>query len=101
MAAARRVGRSVQIGSLGAELGWSPHRLIARFREHVGLSPKTAARVIRFDRAVASLRSGTSRIAEVAAACGYADQAHLSREFRELGDISPGNFLQDVAPEAA
>jgi transcriptional regulator GlxA family with amidase domain len=37
----------------------------------------------------------------VAAACGYADQAHLSREFRELGDISPGNFLQDVAPEAA
>jgi AraC-like DNA-binding protein len=96
-----RSGGRVPIRSLAAELGWSPRRLIARFREHIGLPPKTAARVIRFDRAVASLPSGTPRIAEVAVACGYADQAHLSREFRELGDISPGNFLQDSAPEAA
>jgi AraC-like DNA-binding protein len=96
-----RSGGRVPIRSLVDELGWSPRRLIERFREHVGLPPKAAARVIRFDRAVASLRSGTPRIAEVAVACGYADQAHLSREFRALGGVSPGNFLQDAPPEAA
>jgi AraC-like DNA-binding protein len=96
-----RSGGRVPIRSLVEELGWSPRRLIASFREHVGLPPKAAARVIRFDRAVASLRSGTPRIAEVAVACGYADQAHFSRDFRELSGVSPGNFLQDAAAEAA
>jgi transcriptional regulator GlxA family with amidase domain len=52
------------------------------------------------------LRTGTPRIAEVAAACGYADQAHLGRELRELGGVTPrqlahGNFLQDDAAAAA
>jgi AraC-like DNA-binding protein len=56
--------------------------------------------VIRLDRAVSALRSGTPRIAVIAAACGYADQAHLGRELRELGGITPGqfaagNFVQD------
>lgn len=96
-----RSGGGVRIRSLATELGWSPRRLIARFREHIGLPPKAAARVIRFDRAVAALRSGVPGPAEVAVACGYADQAHLSRDFRELGGISPGTFLQDAAPEAA
>jgi AraC-like DNA-binding protein len=94
-------GGRVPIRSLVDELGWSPRRLIAGFREHVGLPPKAAARVIRFDRAVASLRSGMPRIAEVAVACGYSDQAHLSRDFRELSGVSPVNFLQDAPPEAA
>jgi transcriptional regulator GlxA family with amidase domain len=80
--------------------------LIDRFRDHVGLPPKAAARVIRLDRAVAALLSGTPRIAEVAAACGYADQAHLGRELRELGGVTPGqlvggNFLQDEAAATA
>jgi AraC-like DNA-binding protein len=96
-----RSGGRVSIRSLVDELGWSPRRLITSFREHIGLPPKAAARVIRFDRAVASLRSGTPRIAEVAVACGYSDQAHFSRDFRELSGVSPGNFLQDAAPEAA
>jgi AraC-like DNA-binding protein len=92
-----RSGGRLRVSMLATELGWTPSRLIARFREHVGLAPKTAARVIRFDRAVSALRSGKPRIAEVAAACGYADQAHLSRELRELGEISPGKFVQDAA----
>jgi transcriptional regulator GlxA family with amidase domain len=80
--------------------------LIERFRDHVGLPPKAAARVIRLDRAVAALRSGGPRIAEVAAACGYADQAHLGRELRALGGITPGqlvggNFVQDDAAATA
>jgi AraC-like DNA-binding protein len=101
-----RSGGRVRVRALATDLGWSPRRLIERFRDHVGLPPKTAARVIRLDRAVAALRSGTPRIAEVAAACGYADQAHLGRELRELGDVTPrqlaaGNFLQDEAAATA
>jgi AraC-like DNA-binding protein len=101
-----RSGGRVRVRALAVDLGWSPRRLIERFRDHVGLPPKAAARVIRLDRAVAALRSGTPRIAEVAAACGYADQAHLGRELRELGGVTPaqlvrGNFLQDETPAAA
>lgn len=101
-----RSGGRVRVRALAADLGWSPRRLIERFRDHVGLPPKAAARVIRLDRAVTALRSGTPGIAEVAAACGYADQAHLGRELRELGDVTPrqlvrGNFVQDDAAATA
>src|SRR5215470_6024529 len=101
-----RSGGRVRVRALATYLGWSPRRLIERFRDHVGLPPKAAARVIRLDRAVSALRSGGPRIAEVAAACGYADQAHLGRELRALGDMTPGqlvggNFLQDEAAVTA
>jgi AraC-like DNA-binding protein len=101
-----RSGGRVRVRALAADLGWTPRRLIDRFRDHVGLPPKTAARVIRLDRAISALRSGTPRVAEVAAACGYADQAHLGRELRELGGVTPGqlvagNFLQDEAAATA
>jgi AraC-like DNA-binding protein len=99
-------GGRIRVRELATHLGWSPRRLIERFRDHVGLPPKAAARVIRLDRAVAALRSGGPRIAEVAAACGYADQAHLGRELRALGGITPGqlvggNFVQDDAAATA
>jgi AraC-like DNA-binding protein len=101
-----RSGGRVRVRSIAADLDWSPRLLIERFRDHVGLPPKAAARVIRLDRAVSALRSGTPRIADVAAACGYADQAHLGRELRELGGVTPaqlvrGNFLPDGASAAA
>jgi AraC-like DNA-binding protein len=101
-----RSGGRVRVRALAAELNWSPRRLIDRFRDHVGLPPKAAARVIRLDRAVAALLSGSPRIADVAAACGYADQAHLGRELRELGGVTPGqlvggNFFQDEAAAGA
>ena len=101
-----RSGGRVRVRALAVELGWSPRRLIDRFRDHLGLPPKAAARVIRFNRAVTALNSGTPDIAQVAAACGYADQAHLARDVRALGGVTPGelvggNFVQDTAAAAA
>jgi AraC-like DNA-binding protein len=91
----RRTGGRASISELAAELGWSHRRLIARFREQIGLAPKTVARVLRFDRAVATLRSSTSRgLAEIAFDCGYFDQAHLNRDFRELGGTTPTVFMR-------
>jgi AraC-like DNA-binding protein len=91
----RRSGGRASIGDLASELGWSHRRLIARFREQIGLAPKAAARVLRFDRAVAALGSpAAGGLAEVALECGYFDQAHLNRDFRELAGTTPTAFLR-------
>jgi AraC-like DNA-binding protein len=90
----RRTGGRAPIGNLAGELGWSHRRLIARFHEQIGLAPKTLARVIRFDRAVSSLRArGTPSLAEIACDCGYFDQAHMNRDFRELAGMTPVAFV--------
>jgi AraC-like DNA-binding protein len=97
----RLTGGRASIGSLATELGWSHRRLIARFREAIGLPPKAAARVVRFDRAVAALRASPSRLAEIAFECGYFDQAHLNRDFRELAGTTPTAFLGSVGDSGA
>jgi AraC-like DNA-binding protein len=92
-----RTGGCVRIAALGEELGWSPRRLIARFREQIGLTPKAAAAVIRFDRAAGALRSPVPpSFATLAYRCGYADQAHLNREFRRFAGTTPSAFLTSV-----
>jgi AraC-like DNA-binding protein len=97
----RGTGGRASISALATELGWSHRRLIARFREQIGLAPKTAARVLRFDRAVAALRSSTGGLAEIALECGYYDQAHLNRDFRELAGTTPTAFLESSGDSGA
>jgi AraC-like DNA-binding protein len=78
------------VAALADELGWSRRHLVGRFREQVGLPPKTVARILRFERAYGYAgRPGVSW-ARVAYECGYADQAHLIREFREFTGATPG-----------
>ena len=91
---AESAGR-VRIGVLAAELGRSQRYLIERFRDLVGVPPKTIARILRFDRAAnILLRSrGEVRLAELAYECGYHDQAHFNREFRALAGGTPTDFL--------
>lgn len=87
------------IADLVTELGWSHKRLIAVFHEQFGLTPKRAARVMRFGRAVRSLDGApTPRWAEIAADCGYYDQAHLNRDFREFAGVTPGEFFAGRLP---
>jgi AraC-like DNA-binding protein len=82
------------ISALAAELGWSHRRLIARFRDHLGLTPKALARVIRFDRAVELLGGPAAEsLAAVAYDCGYFDQAHMNRDFRELAGTTPASLV--------
>ena len=95
-----RTGGRIRIAALAEELGWSPRRLIERFREQIGLAPKAAAAVIRFDRAAHALRSaGPQSLAELAYDCGYADQAHLNRDFRRFAGTTPVKFVQDAVPQ--
>jgi AraC-like DNA-binding protein len=94
-------GGRVPIRALSSDLGWSPRRLIARFREQVGLSPKASARVIRFDRAAARLRNGNDSLAAVAYECGYFDQAHFNRDFRDLAGTTPTEFVAALGPSGS
>jgi AraC-like DNA-binding protein len=91
----------VPIGEIQAATGWSRRRLAARFREQVGLTPKAAARVLRFDRAAELLvRPAPRSLASIALACGYYDQAHFNREFRRLAGCTPSAYLAALYPDA-
>jgi AraC-like DNA-binding protein len=95
-------GGAVPISRLGADLGWTRKRLVARFREEVGLTPKAAARVLRFEAMLTRLRSGCrTGWAELALECGYFDQSHLAREVRRLAGVTPGALLSGLDPGAA
>lgn len=89
----------VAIGALALELGASRRHLSALFTEQVGLGPKTAARLLRFEHVRCRLREDPQRWAEIAYACGYYDQPHMNREFQELAGIAPSDFLARQLPE--
>jgi AraC-like DNA-binding protein len=94
---------AASVTALAGEVGWSRRHLAERFRREIGLPPKVAARVLRFERARGELlRPGpggtTPRLADVAHACGYADQAHLTREWRGLAGCTPSAWLAEEAP---
>ncbi|QKT03360.1 helix-turn-helix transcriptional regulator [Ectothiorhodospiraceae bacterium 2226] len=83
-------GGALPVADLSRTLGWSHRHFVARFREHTGLTPKAAARWLRLGRAAELLRQDPRvALGGVAAACGYADQSHFTREFRALGGCTP------------
>ena len=71
----------------------SERRLRRRFVQAVGYGPATYLRVTRFQRAVA-LASRAPGLAALAAAAGYADQAHLSRDCRALTGLTPRAYFR-------
>ena len=89
----------VPIGVLAAELGWSRKRIVARFRDEIGLPPKAVARLLRFERA--RELAGTMAWGELAYECGFSDQSHLIAEFRRITGRTPETFLQDTVAQAA
>ncbi|WP_169978915.1 AraC family transcriptional regulator [Microbispora sp. H10836] len=79
----------VRVDRLAAELGWSRKRLWSRFHSQIGLPPKRAAKLVRFDHAAHRLVGGGSA-ARVAVEAGYADQSHLHRDVMEFIGVTPG-----------
>lgn len=90
IAAALAAGATVT--ATAAETGLDPRTLHRRCRHLFGYGPKTLARILRMGRALALARAGTP-LAEVAARCGYADQAHLTRDVRDLAGVPPTALL--------
>jgi AraC-like DNA-binding protein len=90
---------AIAIQKLADEVGWSRRHLTERFRAEFGVAPKTAARMLRFDRARRSLTAKSlSSVADAAVAAGYFDQAHLTRDFQEFAGCSPGRWLAEEFP---
>ncbi|MGK5534105.1 helix-turn-helix domain-containing protein [Streptomyces sp. URMC 129] len=85
-AAVVALGRGLGVAETAARLGLSERQLRRRSLAAFGYGPKTLARVLRMQRALALTRTGVP-LAEVAARTGYADQAHMAREVRALAGV--------------
>ncbi|MFJ2771962.1 helix-turn-helix domain-containing protein [Streptomyces sp. NPDC087300] len=84
----------VRIDELAAEVGWSRKRLWSRFRAQVGLPPKRAAKLVRFDHAVHRLAAGEDA-ARIAVDSGYVDQSHLHRDVLEFTGMTPATMARE------
>jgi AraC-like DNA-binding protein len=94
------LGRGARVGEVVERTGIAPRRFIAQFAERVGLTPKRYARVRRFQRVLASLVPGQAvDWADVAASCGYFDQAHLIHDFRSFSGLRPTAYRPRAADE--
>jgi AraC-like DNA-binding protein len=95
----RHADGHLRIATLADEVGWSRRHLGERFRAEVGLTPKQAARVLRFEQASRAIRGGGRiDLAELALDCGYYDQAHLSNEWRAMAGCSPRTWIAEELP---
>jgi len=86
----RASGGQIRVHELASALGCSRRHLVNRFAEDVGAPPKVAARLVRFE--AVRRRLGSAPLARLAADGGFADQAHLSREFAALAGAPPTAF---------
>lgn len=113
----------LSIAAIAEEVGWSRRHLSAQLRAEVGIGPKDAARIVRFDRARRMIAAAVSEptgdavaqarwaesdgpagpgsgaghratLAEIAAVCGYADHSHLIRDFTDFAGASPTAWLR-------
>jgi len=81
-----RVG---SVDELAEDVGCATRTLHYRAMQDIGFSPKLWLRIERLHRAIASSIGGARPWAEIAANCGFADQAHMVREFKALLGESP------------
>lgn len=77
------------VGTLSRSLFLSERQLLRRFRERVGYGPKTLQRILRMQRFLLLAQDRTRTLAACAQAAGYADQAHMAREVRQLAGQLP------------
>ncbi|HEX7341892.1 MAG TPA: AraC family transcriptional regulator [Rhodanobacteraceae bacterium] len=78
------------VQELAGMLGWSPRTLQTRVADQVGLPPKLWLRIERLHRAIALAMQADRAWCDIALHCGFADQAHMVREFVALLGESPG-----------
>ena len=87
------VGKRPSVRDVSQEFGLSQRRFIQIFSSLVGLTPKIFCRVLRFQQArILAERPETSNWAELAVICGYFDQSHLIKDFREFSGSTPTIF---------
>jgi len=101
--AARRlvIDRSTTVRQVARDFGWSDRRLHREITATCGYGPKTLQRIVRLQRALRASRAGVATrppslaptLSRLAVDAGYADQAHMTREFRDLTGFTPRQLL--------
>ena len=91
--AARLLAAAPDVGAVAVRLGVSSRQLERRFKRRVGMSPKHFARIRRFQRVFHAMEGCSLGWVGAAAACGYYDQAHLIRDFRDFAGEAPAQLL--------
>jgi AraC-like DNA-binding protein len=87
-----------RVGDLAAALGLPVRRLQRLFTDYVGVSPKWVMRRARLqEAAVRAERGGQVDWASLAADLGYADQAHLTRDFTATIGVPPARYVTHPA----
>jgi AraC-like DNA-binding protein len=82
------------VREVAARVGLSQRRFIQVFTQHVGVTPKLYCRILRFQRVKSLAQRCGCDWAQCAAACGYFDQSHLIRDFREFSGLNPSDYLR-------
>lgn len=90
---------AVEVAALADDVGYSRRHLGELFRRELGLAPKVASRVLRFEHSRWLIERGEQRtLADVAAAAGYYDQAHMTREWVEFAGCPPSTWIAEELP---
>src|SRR5882762_1523178 len=101
IAACRLLGANpkIEIGDVARRLGWNVRMIHRQFIAACGYSPKHFQRIMRIQGALRAAQSTpVAGLGELAAAAGYADQAHMTRDFREITGFTPAVYFADAAP---
>jgi AraC-like DNA-binding protein len=86
----------VSVESLASEAGFSSRQLERRFLMEVGIGPKLLCRILRFQQIFRAVERNDEGWAAIAADCGYYDQAHLIRDFREFARQTPSVLFENT-----
>lgn len=91
----------LDIGCLAVRLDWNVRTLRRRFVETCGYGPKHLQRILRLQRAVriAQRPAPAGGLSEIAVLAGYADQAHMTRDFRDVTGFTPAGCLPALGPD--
>lgn len=86
----------VDLDTLAREAGLSRFHLLRAFKQRYGLPPHAYQVGVRIAKAQRLLRSRMP-LAQIAAECGFTDQSHFTRQFRQAMGVTPGRFAQDLS----
>lgn len=95
-----RGGGQTPVDQIAKDLGVSGRQLERRFMSEVGIGPKLLCRILRFQQVFRAVERADKNWAMVAADCGYHDQAHLIRDFRQFAGQTPSVLFKHFTPFA-
>lgn len=91
---------SLDVGAVAQRFGWNTRTIRRHFHAACGYGPKHFQRIMRVQRALRESHNPAHlSLADIALVCGYADQSHMTRDFRDITGFTPGQQLRTTPPE--